>query len=97
MSSESPFVMRLSLNVLNHLGLHLYSNTPAVLSEAIANAWDADATEVRINLDPDEMTVTVEDDGIGMAEDDINAKYLYVGYQRRKSKKGSSGFRVECE
>ena len=85
MSSESPFVMRLSLNVLNHLGLHLYSNTPAVLSEAIANAWDADATEVRINLDPDDMTVTVEDDGIGMDEDDINAKYLYVGYQRRKS------------
>ena len=31
MPSESPFKMRLTLNVLNHLGLNLYSNVPAVL------------------------------------------------------------------
>lgn len=93
MSSDSPFVMRLSLNVLNHLGLHLYSNTPAVLSEAIANAWDADATEVQITLDPDQMTITVADNGIGMNEEDINAKYLYVGYQRRKNNTTTPGGR----
>lgn len=93
MSSASPFVMRLSLNVLNHLGLHLYSNTPAVLSEAIANAWDADATDVQITLDPDQMTITVEDNGIGMNEEDINAKYLYVGYQRRKNATETPGRR----
>ena len=87
MSSKSPFAMRLSLNVLNHLGLHLYSNTPAVLSEAIANAWDADATEVRIDLDRAERTITVRDDGIGMDEDDINEKFLYVGYKRRGDEK----------
>jgi hypothetical protein len=40
--------MRLSLNVLNHLGLNLYSNVPAVLSEAVANAWDAEAHDVEI-------------------------------------------------
>ena len=49
--SASRYLMRLSLNVLNHVGLYLYSNTPAVLAEAIANAWDADATEVHIDLD----------------------------------------------
>ena len=87
MSSTSHFVMRLSLNVLNHLGLHLYSNTPAVLSEAIANAWDADATEVRIDLDREERTITVRDDGIGMDEKDINEKFLYVGYKRRGDEK----------
>lgn len=87
MPPKSPFVMRLSLNVLNHLGLHLYSNTPAVLSEAIANAWDADATEVRIDLDRAERTITVRDDGIGMDEDDINEKFLYVGYKRRGDEK----------
>ena len=38
--------MTISRNVLNHLGLNLYSNTPAVLAEVIANAWDADATGI---------------------------------------------------
>ena len=75
--------MSLSLNVLNHLGLNLYSNTPAVLAEVIANAWDADATEVKVNFDLEEKTITVSDDGHGMNIDDINDKYLLVGYQKR--------------
>ncbi len=33
---ESPFVMKLSLSVLDDLGVNLYSNTAAVLSEAVA-------------------------------------------------------------
>lgn len=41
--NDSPYIMRIDLNVLNHLGLNLYSNVPAVLSEAVANAWDANA------------------------------------------------------
>ncbi len=32
------YSMSLSLNVLNHLGINLYSNVPAVLSEVVANA-----------------------------------------------------------
>ena len=82
MSSE--YRMSISLNVLNHLGLHLYSNTPAVLSEVIANAWDADATTVKVNFDLDAKTITVTDDGHGMDLDDINQKYLYVGFKKRE-------------
>ncbi len=44
MAKKPPYSMTLSLNVLNHLGLNLYSNAPAVLAEAVANGWDADAT-----------------------------------------------------
>ena len=39
--SESKFRMSINLQVLNHLGLNLYSNTSAVLSEMVANAWDS--------------------------------------------------------
>ena len=42
---ECPYKMSISLNVLDHLDLKLYSNTPAVVTEVITNAWDADATE----------------------------------------------------
>ena len=81
--SDSRYVMRLSLNVLDHLGLFLYSNTPAVLAEAIANAWDADASEVHVDLDKTEKTISVRDDGVGMDLADINEKFLYVGYRKR--------------
>ena len=77
------YVMRISLNVLNHMGVYLYSNTPAVLAEAIANAWDADASRVDVGLDADAKTISVKDDGVGMDLADINEKFLYVGYRKR--------------
>lgn len=81
---ETPYEISLSLNVLNHLGLNLYSNTPAVLSEVVANSWDADAEKVEIEIDQPNGTVVVTDDGHGMTRKDVNAKYLLVGYDRRK-------------
>ena len=85
MSDEKKYTMQISLNVLNHLGINLYSNIPAVIAEVIANAWDADATRVEINFDTEEKSITVSDNGCGMSLKDINHKYLYVGYQRRES------------
>lgn len=76
--------MSLSLNVLNHLGLNLYSNVPAVLSEAVANAWDADAEHVDVDILPDEDRIEIIDDGHGMDEHDVNNRYLRVGYRRRQ-------------
>ena len=81
MTDSSKYEMRINLNILNHLGLNLYSNVPAVLSEVVANSWDADATNVDIKIEPDKITIT--DDGHGMTEGDINNKYLNVGYKRR--------------
>lgn len=75
--------MRLDLNILNHLGLNLYSNTPAVLSEVIANSWDADASIVRITCDQDSDRITIVDNGNGMDLNDINDKFLCVGYRKR--------------
>ena len=77
----SKYKMTLNLQLLNHLGLNLYSNAPAVISEAVANAWDADATKVDIQIDSDK--VSIFDDGCGMDVEDINTKYLNVGRQRR--------------
>ena len=79
---DNKFIMSLSLNVLNHLGINLYSNIPAVLSEIVANSWDADATRVDIKISNDE--IVIKDDGCGMSAEDINNKFLYVGYQKRE-------------
>ena len=77
------YEMSINLNVLNHLGLKLYSNVPAVLSEVVANSWDADAETVDIEIQTDRIVIT--DDGHGMTLADINEKYLHVGYERRKT------------
>lgn len=82
--SNSRYEMSISLNVLNHMGLNLYSNTPAVLAEVIANAWDADATEVKVDFNMDKNIISVSDNGCGMDLDDVNKKFLHVGYQKRK-------------
>ena len=79
---DPKYQMSIDLNVLNHLGLKLYSNVPAVLSEVVANSWDADAEKVEIEIKSDQIIIT--DDGHGMTEADINEKYLTVGYERRK-------------
>lgn len=79
------YEMSLDLNVLNHLGLNLYSNTPAVLSEVIANSWDADASQVSIHCNQEDDVITIIDNGCGMTLEDINRKFLCVGYQKRKN------------
>ena len=81
MEAPKKYQMTINLNVLNHLGINLYSNIPAVLSEVVANSWDADATNVDIEIDTE--TITITDDGHGMTYDDINSKYLEIGYDRR--------------
>ena len=75
------YEIKLDLGVLNHLGINLYSNVAAVLSEAVANAWDAYASNVRISISKE--TIEIEDDGHGMSVEDANTRYLKVGYNRR--------------
>lgn len=87
---DHKFTMSLSLNVLNHLGINLYSNVPSVLSEIVANSWDADAENVIVTINDEE--IIIEDDGCGMTASDINAHFLKVGYQKREEKKTSEKF-----
>ena len=81
---NSPYKMTVDLNVLDHLGINLYSNIAAVLTEAVANSWDADAENVEIKIDPDKKWIEITDDGVGMSVTEMNDKYLRVGYRRRE-------------
>jgi hypothetical protein len=91
------FKFDVDVNVINHLGVGLYSSTPAALTELVANAWDADATEVSIDIDPLANTIVIQDDGHGMTPEDIKKKFLNVGFSRRGPKgetaKSASGKR----
>ena len=82
--ASATYRMTVDLNVLDHLGINLYSNIAAVLTEAVANAWDADAENVEIRIDPNAKWIEIVDDGVGMTIVDMNEKYLRVGYRRRE-------------
>lgn len=88
--AQSPFSLTISLNVLEHLGINLYSNVPSVLSEIVANAWDADADVVTINWHREDEKIEIQDTGSGMSPEDINKRFLTVGYRRRDDQPGDT-------
>ncbi len=87
MSDDDDKKLRMSFDpsTLEHLGVKMYSSLPNALAELIANAYDADATCVRINLHDDGANKSIEviDDGVGMTFDEINDKFLRIGRNRR--------------
>lgn len=87
-TSNQHFPLTIGLETLEHLGMNLYSSIPAVLSETVANAWDADAETVKIQWNAAQGTFVIEDDGAGMSPDDIRKRYLHVGYKRRIGQPG---------
>jgi hypothetical protein len=88
--AQNQFSLTISLNVLEHLGINLYSNVPSVLSEIVANAWDADADDVRVKWNRQADTIVIQDSGTGMEPDDVNKRFLTVGYRRRDEQPGNT-------
>jgi Histidine kinase-, DNA gyrase B-, and HSP90-like ATPase len=88
--TSPQFSLTISLNVLEHLGINLYSNVPSVLSEIVANAWDADADTVTVDWDRSNDKIVISDDGTGMTPDEVNQRFLKVGHRRRDVQPGAT-------
>ena len=83
-NNERELELLISMSVLEDLGINLYGNLPAVLAEVVANAWDADARVVKIDVDNATRQITIIDDGIGMTREELQKFYLTVGHKRRR-------------
>ena len=69
------------IRTLGNLG-----NSPEIaLTELVANAWDAGATNVDIFI-PDEkgQKLTITDNGIGLTKDEFYSRWMKLGYNRLK-------------
>jgi hypothetical protein len=80
--------MRYAGGLVRHLGLQMYAGFVPAIAELVANAWDADASSVEVELPlgqqiTDGSLVRVTDDGVGMSFDEINDAYLVLGRDRR--------------
>lgn len=85
-------VMSFDPHTIEHLGVKMYSVLPNAIAELIANAYDADASNVRIELvdKNGEKSISIVDDGVGMSFDEINEKFLRIGRRRREEDNGKS-------
>ena len=83
MAERQKFHFDFSLEILNHLGRNLYRNFITIIGETISNSWDADANNVWIDINRENNTLTVTDDGIGMNEDEFQHQFLKIGHKKR--------------
>jgi uncharacterized protein (TIGR02391 family) len=92
---DEPLILRFDPQTVDHLGAKMYSHLPNAVAELVANAYDADATNVRIDVSSPGVVV-IADDGHGMSRTDVSEKYLHIGRNRRaatSSDKTESGKR----
>ena len=87
--SKPPYKMEFNPSTIKHLGFQMYSTLPQVIGELVANAWDANATEVKISIpvtriDEETSEIVIIDNGIGMSDADVREKYLRIGRDRRE-------------
>ncbi len=64
---------------VKELGRDLYSGNNSIISELIANSYDADATEIKIIFGEDNNYIEIEDNGRGMNYNEITNRFLKVG------------------
>ena len=86
MSNAKEYRLIVDPRILKILSENLYTNLYYVISELIANAYDADAHNVYVKITNNSLVV--EDDGLGMDDDSIK-NYLKVGYESRTDETNS--------
>lgn len=86
MNNTKDYRLIVDPRILKILSENLYTNLYYVISELIANAYDADAHNVYVKIT--DNSLVVEDDGLGMNDDSIQ-NYLKVGYESRTDETNS--------
>ncbi len=85
-------------NVIDDLGAKLYSTLPPIISELVANGYDACSEKVEIELHDsgtsEDKKIVVRDFGHGMSFAHVKDEYLVVG--RKKRDAGSSAHDDTC-
>lgn len=77
---------------LIHLGRESIKNHTTALIELVKNSYDADANVVEIDIiaESENNYIRISDDGDGMTEQDIDDKWLRIGFSHKKKEKSSS-------
>lgn len=85
MEKDKDLQLKFDPRTIEHLGIKMYSQLPYALAELVANAYDASAEHVIINLyDGDtDKSIIIQDDGEGMSYEEVRDNFLVIGRKRR--------------
>jgi hypothetical protein len=80
--TDKTLVLDIQSLIIRHLGIQMYQKPADVISEMVANAWDADAEKVDVKIS--QNSIEIIDNGNGMTFDECQKYYLKVGRDRRE-------------
>ncbi len=76
---------KVSSHLKNIIGRDLITDKYVAIFELVKNSVDAKAKNIDVIINENE--IIIEDDGIGMSLDDIENKWLFIGYSEKKDSK----------
>lgn len=71
----------------------VYPSFASAFKELVSNAFDADATLVKVRFSPDSSTIIVEDNGSGMTPLEFQSEYLRIGGSTQHRRNSTAGGR----
>lgn len=77
--------------IVKILSQSTYDSFPNAVKEIIMNSYDADASEVRLNVDTQNELITIDDNGKGMSETEFGFFLRIAGRKREKGTKTAAG------
>jgi signal transduction histidine kinase len=88
------FTFSVDSALLGELGEKLVSNVHVALSELVKNAYDADATIVKLSILPEGSStrIVIDDDGVGMTLDEVKSYWMRIGTTNKVDQPTSSIF-----
>lgn len=89
-------IFKVDARALLSLGRESIKDHTTALVELIKNSYDADAERVEVEVvDDEEGYIRIADDGDGMDSDDINTKWLRIGFSEKRKRRVSNKGRRE--
>lgn len=87
-TTDKTVKVRFNSRIIDQLGTDMYQSPVSAIAELISNAWDADAENVSIsyptnNIASPDAEIVIKDNGVGMSFEELQDKYLNIGYNRR--------------
>lgn len=87
-TTDKTVKVRFNSRIIDQLGTDMYQSPVSAIAELISNAWDADAENVTITYPTENITspdaeIVIKDNGVGMSFEELQDKYLNIGYNRR--------------
>jgi len=87
------FTFTVDSRLLEELGERLVGKSYIALAELVKNSYDADATEVTIEIDPAHNRISVSDNGQGMTLEEFENYWMRIGSRHREEQKVSKSLR----